>query len=410
MDQGPRGETGREEAGVDIVTTPQHLELVAARAARAPKLAVDTEANGLFAFEARLCVVQLAWREGERDVVAIVDALATPLDALAGVMGDGGPPKVLHDLTFDARLLASVGLALARVIDTEVCARLLGRPALGLASLLGSELGISLSKALQRHDWSRRPLLPAHVAYLAGDVEHLLRLEELLSREADSRDLLPEIRSETTYKLETAAAKEGDGRPAWARAKGSADLDGLGRAILRCLLEEREAAARRLDVPPFHVIGSRELVAVAARRPRTYDELVTCLGRWVAKWPAEARRFLDAIERGHDAGDVPDEERQLAFPPPPPRAVSERRRRMEQAVSAWRRREAATRAWPEQAVLPGHCARELATLLADAANETVRRAAIPTVRGLGERRQAWFTDAWLELGRTVLDLPPSPPE
>jgi len=395
---------------LDIVTEASELARVALRAGRAPKLALDTEANGLFAFEARLCVVQLAWREDDRDVVAIVDALATPVDALAPLLDERGPTKILHDLTFDARLLAAAGLTLRRVGDTEVTARLLGRSSLGLASLLGGELGIPLSKALQRHDWSRRPLASSHVEYLAGDVAHLLALDARLEAEAAARDLLPEIACETAYKLETANGPEGDGRPPWARAKGSSDLDVVGRAVLRRLLTERDEIARAIDFPPFQVIGSRELVLVAARRPRTHDELIKVLGRWPAKFPNESRRLLGAVGAGIEDGEVPPEETRLAFPPPPPRLLSERRRRVEQSLGAWRRREAATKGWAEQAVLPGHCSRDLAVALADADDDEARRDAIACIRGLGDRRREWFAGAWLELARTILDAPAATPD
>lgn len=393
-----------------LVEDERSLLRVVDRALAAPVVALDTEANGLFAFQARLCVVQLAWSIDGVVEVAIVDPRATPVAALAPLLGEAGPVKLLHDLTFDARILAEAGLRLARVRDTEVAARLLGRKALGLASLLAEELGFTLSKALQRHDWSRRPLGREHLAYLAGDVAHLHELDRRLAAHVDALDLGPEVAEETAYKLAAALAPEGDARPAWSRVKGASELDPASRAVLRRLVEVRERVAEERDVPPFHVMGPTELCMLAATRPRGASELTIRIngrarldGRLVAA-------LLGAIAAGLEDGDVPPGELATAFPSPPPRSVTERKRRVEQAIGAWRRREAARRGWNEQAVLPGHCARDLGDAMLASTDDASLDAAVPHIRGLGARRIGWFGDAWRELGRALRAPEPRPAE
>ena len=136
---------------IDLVVRPEEIAQVARECAAAPYVAVDVEASGMHAYRAGLCTVQLAWNGGER--IAIVDALATPIAPLAAVLGASTPLKIVHDVAFDARLLAEAGIVLGGVHDTAIAARMLARPATGLATLLSSELGISISKALQHHDW-----------------------------------------------------------------------------------------------------------------------------------------------------------------------------------------------------------------------------------------------------------------
>lgn len=388
-----------------LVEDEAALAAIARRAQRAEAVALDTEANGLFAYEARLCVVQLAWREEGGVVVAIIDALATGVAPLAELLSEEGPMKLLHDLTFDARMLADAGVRLGRVRDTEVAGRLLGRKALGLASLLAEDLGVVMKKTLQRHDWSRRPLLADHLAYLAGDVAHLEELEARLAAQVAALDLAPEVEEETRYKLASALAAEPADRPAWARVKGMNELDGVGRAVLRRLVEARDRVAQERDVPPFFLLGASELCAIAAARPRTPPELAARLvSRSAVEGPGGGRlvaQLLGAVAAGVEDGDVPADELAAAFPPSPPRAVTERRRRVEQAIGAWRRREAARRGWNEQAVLPGHCARELATVLDDAGDDAALERAMRSIPGLGPRRMEWFGAAWHELARLL---------
>src|SRR5215204_4853855 len=96
------------------------LKAIVARMRTATAIALDVEADGLFAYRPQLCTMQLAWQEADRVQVAVVDTLAVPADMLAPLLGACGPIKVLHDLTFDARLLAEAGAPLGNVRDTSV--------------------------------------------------------------------------------------------------------------------------------------------------------------------------------------------------------------------------------------------------------------------------------------------------
>src|ERR1019366_9911036 len=120
------------------------------------RLAIDLEASGMFTYRARICTVQLAWQSAAH--LAVVDALAVSVAGLREVLSVDGPTKIVHDVAFDARLLAEVGVELGNVHDTAIAAHMLGRAATGLASLLASELGVQIAKGMQHHDWRLRPL------------------------------------------------------------------------------------------------------------------------------------------------------------------------------------------------------------------------------------------------------------
>ena len=180
---------------------------------------------------------------------------------------------MLHDFTFDVKLLADAGVVLANLRDTSVLARMLGRKATGLASLLSSELGIVVEKELQQHDWSQRPLGAKHIEYLAGDVRHLLALHDKLSELARAADIEEEALVECAFKYEMAIAPPREKRPAYLRIKGIDALDTVGLAVLRRLVEERERLAEQWDVPPFKVAGNDLLLILARARPTTLEEL-----------------------------------------------------------------------------------------------------------------------------------------
>ena len=93
-------------------------ELREARAQRPRRRASPSTSRpaGCSRYRARICTVQLAW-----------DAASTSpwstrwprrVRELAALLGAGGPMKIVHDVAFDARLLAEVGVELGNVHDT----------------------------------------------------------------------------------------------------------------------------------------------------------------------------------------------------------------------------------------------------------------------------------------------------
>lgn len=362
-----------------LVTGPAEVPWLVRAIEGAPRIALDAEGNGLFAYRARLCTLQLAWPSGGDVRVAIVDTLQVDPALLAEVLGPSGPIKLLHDCTFDVKLLSESNVTLARVHDTSVLARMLGRKATGLASLLAAELGIHLEKQLQQHDWSRRPFEPRQIEYLADDVRHLMALADKLEAEARALDIEEEVAVECRFKVEGALAPPREKRPAYLRVRGAEKLDRPSLAVLRHLIDERERIAAEWDQPPFKVAGNDWLLALAARKPPGVRELRLVRGSFSPRLMGMAERVVEAIRRGVSDGE----------PPPLPavegrldRAVLAARRTREKRLTAWRRKEAAARGVDEQVVLPGHCLQELAAL------ETGD--AIAAVSGLGEKRLARY--------------------
>lgn len=386
------------------VSTEEDLAALAERAARSPRIAVDVEANGLFAYKASACVVQLAFEEGGRVEVAVIDARAVSPARLAPIFGGSGPIKVLHDLTLDARLLAAEGAPLANVRDTSVSARFLGFRSTGLASLLASELGVTIDKRFQQHDWCSRPLTDEQLSYLTADVEHLFALDDKLAAMAEALCIAPEIADECAYKLACALGPPKDDRPAYVRIKGAGHLAPEGRAVLRRLTIAREEVAAARGVPPFKVITNEVLLAIAQRAPKTYADLAEIRGATADE--ALAVALLGCVALGVADGDVPAADRDHFDVPKPSREHTAKRRAIEASISGWRGAEAKRRKVDEQVVLPGHCAEELANVLMEAcrscAGEPAKgadlRASIQAIPGLGGKRVALYLDVLARLG------------
>lgn len=385
----PNDRRGRESPPVVRVSTEPELRQVAARLAKAERIAIDIESNGLFRYRASLCVLQIAV-PGEApivvDTIAVAGATvsATALAPLGDVLSAAGPRKIVHDVAFDARLLAENGCVLGNVFDTALAARMLGRAQAGLASLLQSELGVTVDKKLQHHDWTERPITAAQLAYLADDVVHLPALAEKFAAEVADKGIIDELEEETRYRLAQAEASvaAGDPRPFYVRLKGVDRVPKEELPLLRRLADAREAEAKALDVPPYKVIGPDVLFAIAKARPRSMADLEKVKNALAGhRARAIAPKLLAAVEAGLADGGVPDADRAFFERPRLPPGQVKARRAREHRLNAWRRAEAKRRGVDEQVVLPGHCLQDLADLDDGATLEEIAK-----VPGIGKFR------------------------
>ncbi len=263
----------------------------------------------MHAYRARLCAMQLCPAHASAAArVWIVDPFALDhLDALAPLLGPDGPPKVLHDLGFDARLLLSRGLRLGNARDTAVHARFLGMAETGLGTLLSNQLGCTLAKAWQHHDWARRPWPAEAMRYLADDVAFLGPLHAALADRAAAADVAAEVDEETRYALARALEAAVDARPPFARVKGYRQLTGAARVALYALAALRETVAEALDLPPGRVVANNALLELARVRPRTVESLRAVVHGSNAPEALDAR-WIDALaealrRRELDPGD-----------------------------------------------------------------------------------------------------------
>ncbi len=297
----------------------------------AAAVAVDTEADSFYHYLHKCCLIQVS--DGE--VCWLIDPLAFKgIEPLGEVMAGKNAVKVLHAAEQDVMYLRrDFGFGLQPVFDTMIAAQLLGKPGVGLASLLEVHFGISLDKGSQRDDWSRRPLTDRQKAYAAEDVRHLIRLAGVLEAELRALDRMEWAREEFDLVARRAWEPRVFDRDNFWGVKGSRDLMPREAAILRELFAMREERALQGDVPPFRIMSDETLLALAHRSPRGPEDLEGIKG----VTPLVRRRIgediLAAVARGRA---LPE-----ADLPTPPRGQGRRRSASAQArldrLREWRR-------------------------------------------------------------------------
>jgi ribonuclease D len=313
------------------IKTPEEIAALAAALEGAAIVAIDTEADSLHHYPGKLCLVQVA---SDRGQAHLIDPLALPsLRALGPVCADPATVKVLHaaenDLAYLKRLY---GLGFVSLFDTALAARLLGVATLSLDGLLAQFLELMPVKSRQKDDWSRRPLTAEQEAYALNDVLHLGDLRARLIDELVAKGRLEWVEEECAALAASSLPERVIDPDAYLKLKGAKDLDQRGWGVLRELYQMREAMALRLDRPPFMIVGNESLVVLAAKRPRTTEDVLAVPGCSQSVVRRAGAAILDAVARGESlAAD------ELPVRRPAPRPVfSAAVRRRAEALRAWR--------------------------------------------------------------------------
>jgi ribonuclease D len=187
-------------------------------------------------------------------------------------------------------------------------------------------------KSRQKDDWSRRPLTPEQEVYALNDVLHLFALRGRLLDELRARGRDGWVEEECAALAALPVPDKPADPDAYLGLKGAKDLDRRGWAILREIYQARESLALGLDRPPFMIIGHEVLVALAAARPQTTEELLAIPGCSPRVVQRAGRAIREAIVRGEA---LPETELPLRRVAPRPHVPATTRRRGE-ALRAWR--------------------------------------------------------------------------
>src|SRR6266542_3993239 len=238
----------RERAAMDVLI---------GRIDATERVAVDTEADSLHNYFEKVCLIQLSLGEEHYlvDPFAGLD-LSGFLEALAG------KPLVLHGGDYVLRMMrTSLGFRARReVFDTMIAAQLLGIEHIGLAALIERFFGVTIEKAGQKSDWSRRPLSEKQLSYAINDTRFLEPLAECLARELSERGRLEwHVESCRAMVESTGRDKSRDPDDAW-RINGAGRLTRRQLAYLRELWHWRDEHARRANQPAFKVFGNQQIL------------------------------------------------------------------------------------------------------------------------------------------------------
>jgi ribonuclease D len=259
-----------ERVSYQFIASQSALEQAAAILGEARMMAVDLEADSMYHYREKVCLLQIA----TETMNLVVDPLALPdLAPLRAIFADPAVRKIFHGADYDIRsLFRDFAFEVNHIFDTQLACRFLGLKETGLEAVLRSRFGAVLDKRFQKKDWSERPLAAEMLEYGIVDVVHLIPLARELERELAEKNRLAWVEEECAALSRVRPGPLNRG-PYFPRVKGADRLDRRSLAVLEALLQVRNGRAEKVDRPPFKVIGNDPLLQLAALKPATLADL-----------------------------------------------------------------------------------------------------------------------------------------
>lgn len=295
-----RGESGSGDRSGSSALPPFHFVADSATWANclrdlrsASRLAIDLEANSMYAYRERICLIQISTEATDY----IIDP-TRPIDlsGLGEIVADPAVEKVFHAAEYDLILMRrDHGWRLNNLFDTMWAVRILGYSQMGLASLLEKFFGVQTSKRFQKADWCRRPLSTAELAYAQMDTHYLLPLRDRLMAELEAGGHAAEAAEIFREQSDVRLPNNGFDPEGFWFMNGTFDLKPEQQSALRDLYLFRDREAKRRDVPHFKILGDKTLLELADGMPTRYNDLAAIHGMSERQIQRYGRTIVDLI-------------------------------------------------------------------------------------------------------------------
>ena len=372
-----------QRPGYAFIETDADLADFARSARQAEMLAVDLEADSMYHYREKVCLLQMA---ANGHTVVIDPLKVTDLSALAPIFSEAGILKVFHGADYDVRsLYRDFGITITNLFDTQLASMYLGCTETSLEAVVQQRFGVQLDKRYQKKDWSCRPLPPEMVAYAASDVIYLIPLAKALQEELAEKGRLAWV--EEGCRLLSQVRPQENCQPMFLKIRGAGKLAPRQLAVLEELLQLRDRLARQKDRPLFKVISNAALLKIATVMPSDAAQL--------AKSQALSKKQIDmygqAIMSAVDKGRCLKGSQLPVYPRRKSPRLSPRIPKRVNALRAWRDRHAADLELDPPLLLNKALLREIAVSKPQAMKEL---RSIPNM-------QRWQADAF---GKQLIDI------
>lgn len=258
-------------ASPSLIDQQDQLDRLCRNFADQQVVAVDTEFMRTDTYAPKLGLVQLH----AAGTTALIDPLA-PIDLKPLWQLLLSPERLclLHSAKQDMEAIwFCLGKLPPALIDTQICAGLLGYPAqAGYATLAGELLQVSMGKSETRTDWTRRPLTTAQLHYAIEDVLYLPAMHSLLQARLEqcgrygwALEDSAALTDERLYRPDPAVA--------WQRLKRISFLPPAEQARAKALASWRESRSVTTNRPRQWVLSDSALLELAARNPESNEAL-----------------------------------------------------------------------------------------------------------------------------------------
>lgn len=150
-------------------------------------------------------------------------------------------------------------------------------------------------KALQKTNWTRRPLTQEQIDYALSDVEHLLALQTLLQEKVKNAGL----EKEATVQLKKAHEVH-IGKPGWTKLCNWKKLSKEQQSNIKEYFLARDEVAKKNNVPAHMVLAKEKVVELGKTCPKTEIEMLKIVGAMNMRYAQSLKKALsDAFKKLH---------------------------------------------------------------------------------------------------------------
>jgi len=279
-----------------LIVSQTQFDQISAQIGSEFKLAIDTESNSLFAYQERVCLIQISTPSTDY----LIDPFSVKdLSPLSEIFTDPKILKIFHAAEYDLICLKrDYSFQFANIFDTMVAARILGETQVGLGALLLANFSIELDKHFQRANWGTRPLTRAMLDYARMDTHYLFALQQLFESRLKERRLYELALEDFSILCDTQpGGSESSGR-SWWKVAGSTHLSGREASILQSLCDYRDEQAHKMDLPHFKVLSNDLLLSLCQEPPQSLEELRQVHGVTERLFNRYGADLLSVIQKG----------------------------------------------------------------------------------------------------------------
>ena len=272
-----------------------------------PRFAIDLEANSMYAYRERICLIQIS--SPTQDY--IIDPLSdVDLSPLGNLLANPSIEKIFHAAEYDLTLLKrEFDWEVNYLFDTMWAARILGYERYGLANILETIFDVRLNKKYQKSDWCKRPLGDAQLNYAQHDTHFLFALRQHLLDELATNNQLEEASEIFEAQTHVTPSNNEFTADSFWSINGVRDLSKEQQAVLCQINIYRDQIAQQRDLPLFKVLGDKTLVQIATIIPNNSYDLSRIQGMSNGQVRRYGKGLLNAIVVGKHTPPPPKPKR-----------------------------------------------------------------------------------------------------
>ncbi|MEK6676808.1 MAG: HRDC domain-containing protein [Planctomycetota bacterium] len=254
-----------------LAKSQEQIDEFCAYCQRNGRFAFDTEFVTEDRYETEVCLLQLATAQ---DVLLVDPFEGLNLEPIWNLVCEDATETVVHAGQEDLALcMQHTGKVPRRVFDVQLAAGLIGwEYPISLQKLVQAVRHVRLHKSKTLTDWRKRPLTLSQLRYAAEDVSHLLLIRDHIGDRLGERERL-EWAAEEFKTLEDPVLYRRVEEDRLMHFKGAGALKGAQLAILKEVLDWREALARTRNRPARTVIKDHILIEVAKHGLESFGDI-----------------------------------------------------------------------------------------------------------------------------------------